>query len=331
MALSYRELEALLDETGLKYRGFSDESGALLQFSACAVQVTIAEEGEGVLACAHSVFNLSGCPHKDAAIEWMANHNYRIKIGRWGYDRSDGEVAVDYFLPVEDGTLTSKQLGRVIRTIASEVRREVATLARRAYGGGSSGDEDEDEDDAAPGGIEELLRSLEDDLGSLSPRVVFDPETVPEGPVTEEEWMGLVVRALTAGANARAMGFGECDPGRIREWMERLRRLREVSLASSETPWVTVALKEGHGLTDEEELMLLWFGARHATGDTRILRSEAQKLCGSDLSGTPASLRALLDKGLVKSTDDDGIEPFCLSPTVVEQLGHLLVRGADDS
>lgn len=336
MAITMSELVELLSDANLKFRAFSDDSGALLQFPSCAVQVTITEEGEGLLACAHSVFNVKEVPHRDAALEWIANHNYRIKVGRWGFDKSDGDVTIDYFLPIEDGSLTSKQLARVIRTIASEARREIPTLARIAYTGKRSDDDDDDDDDvdldsSSSPDFSALLRSLEERMDEVSPRLTFGPDDIPSEPVSEENWMQLVLRALTAGADARAMGSGDCDPATIRDWMQRLNALRDLSSPASETPWTTVALREEHGLTDDEELMLLWFAARHVGSDTRILRSEARRLCGSEDVETPPALRALLDRGLVKPTDDDGIEPFCLAPTVVERLGDLLVRPSEGS
>lgn len=336
MAITFDELEQLLRQADLKFRSFGDGSGALLQFPSCSIQVTITEEGEGLLVCAHSVLNLSGCPHKDAALEWMADHNYRIKIGRWGCDKSDGEVTIDYFLPVEDGALTALQLRRTIRTIAREARNEVPALTKRAYLGLSEHDDEEDEEGSGmPADFRELLRSLEDSIDLTSPRVTFDPATIPQGAVTETEWMQLTLRALTAGADARATAGNDCSPDRIREWMGHLRDLRERSIGGPESPWVTLGLRDEHRLGPEEETMLLWFASRHAAGDRRVLRSEARKLCGSGggegaASSNPPALQSLLERGLVKPTDDDGIEPYCLSQGVVEALGDLLAPPQSD-
>lgn len=325
MAITHDQFLELLREEGLKFARFDTGTAVLLPFGSCTVLADLIEDGEAVLVAAGGVFNLSGCSNKAAGLEWIATRNYRIKIGRWGYDPGDGEVRIDYVHPIEDGDLTGRQLARLIHTLAREARMRVGELARAASNGSAASTEDaddEDQDDSGPfGGIEDLLDTRGGVGGSRDLGVSFSPDEIPDGAVSEAQWMEMVVRALRVAAPGVAALTGSCDHARIATWMDQLRQLRDRSVAESEESWATATLRDAHGLSQEEELALLWVASRRVAGDNRISEGEISGVVGSQ--GASATQR-LLELGLLKPRDDDGLPPYCLSDLALASLGQFL-------
>ncbi len=326
MAITQEQFLELLREEDLKFARFDTGSAVLLPFGSCTVRADLIEDGEAVLVAAGGVFNLSGCSNKAAGLEWIATRNYGIKIGRWGYDPRDGEVRIDYVHPIEDGDLTGKQLARLIRTLAGEARLRVGELARAANNGSAASTEDaddEDQDDSGPfGGLEDLLGAL---MGARDSGISFSPDEIPDSSVSEAQWMEMVIRALHVAAPGLAALTGSCDHARIASWMDQLRGLRDRSVAESEESWATAALRDEHGLSQEEELALLWVASRRVAGDNRIGDGEISSVVGPE--GASATQR-LLALGLLKPSDDDGLPPYCLSDLALASLGQFLGSSA---
>lgn len=335
MAITQERFKQLLRDQGLKFAAFDSGTAVLLPFGSCTVLADLIENGEAVLVAAGGVFNLSGCSNKAAGCEWIAHRNYQMKIGRWGYDPRDGEVRLDYVHPIEDGDLTGSQLSRLIRTIAGEARLRVGELARAANSSGSSEGSDDDEDGSGLfGGLEGLegLEGMMRRLGGLpgasngDSGVSFSLEEMPET-ATEGEWVDLTIRALRVAASGSAVLAGSFDRARLSEWMDQLRQLRDRSMLEAEEPWLTATLRDEHGLTDEEEFVLLWVASRQVAGDNRMTTGELRGLAepeGKPDAGLPRAAERLLDLGLLKPTDDDGMGPYCLSPMTLDRIGSFL-------
>jgi len=332
VAITQERFKQLLRDEGLKFAAFDSGTAVLLPFGSCTVLADLIENGEAVLVAAGGVFNLSGCSNKAAGCEWIASRNYRMKLGRWGYDPRDGEVRLDYVHAIEDGDLTASQLSRLIRTIADEARLRVGELARAANSSGSSEDSDDDEDGSGLFGGLEGLEGMMRRLGGLpgasngDSGVSFSLEEMPET-ATEGEWVDLTIRALRVAASGSAVLAGSFDRARLSEWMDQLRQLRDRSMLEAEEPWLTATLRDGHGLTDEEEFVLLWVASRQVAGDNRMTTGELRHLVGREEAsdaGLPRAAERLLDLGLLKPTDDDGMGPYCLSPMTLDRIGSFL-------
>jgi len=332
VAITQERFKQLLRDEGLKFAAFDSGTAVLLPFGSCTVLADLIENGEAVLVAAGGVFNLSGCSNKAAGCEWIASRNYRMKLGRWGYDPRDGEVRLDYVHAIEDGDLTASQLSRLIRTIAGEARLRVGELARAANSSGSSEDSDDDEDGSGLFGGLEGLEGMMRRLGGLpgasngDSGVSFSLEEMPET-ATEGEWVDLTIRALRVAASGSAVLAGSFDRARLSEWMDQLRQLRDRSMLEAEEPWLTATLRDGHGLTDEEEFVLLWVASRQVAGDNRMTTGELRHLVGREEAsdaGLPRAAERLLDLGLLKPTDDDGMGPYCLSAMTLDRIGSFL-------
>jgi hypothetical protein len=122
MAITFEELKAIADGTDLKK--FCDPEKQVLLFlglgdvGVCHLFVRLLEEGKGIHFHVPYIATVPpDHPHLTKALLMLLAENHRVKIGRFCYDLDDGEVYLDWFLPVEDGTLTSHQLARCLKTL----------------------------------------------------------------------------------------------------------------------------------------------------------------------------------------------------------------------
>jgi hypothetical protein len=122
MAITFEELKAIADGTDLKK--FCDPEKQVLLFLGLGeggvyhLFVRLLEDGEGILFRVPYIATVPpDHPHLTKALLMLLAENHRVKIGRFCYDLDDGEVYLDWFLPVEDGTLTSHQLARCLKTL----------------------------------------------------------------------------------------------------------------------------------------------------------------------------------------------------------------------
>jgi len=157
MALSLDELKTILEETGLKFLCDPEKGVIMLGFSGCNgvynLLLRLVENGEGLLLRVPGLAMLRGDhPFKARVLETLLTENHRVKIGRFCYDPSDGEVYLDWFLPLEDGTLTPQQLKRCI-TALSYLSDEMTPRLRHLLETGEDLPPEES-------GIKEMLRHL---------------------------------------------------------------------------------------------------------------------------------------------------------------------------
>ena len=119
MAVSFDELKLSLETTNLKFFCDQEKETILVISSGYSgihhLILKRVEDGEGLLLRVHGLAIVkSDHPFKAKVLEVLLTENHRVKIGRFCYDPSDGEVYLDWFLPLEDGTMTSQQLKRCI-------------------------------------------------------------------------------------------------------------------------------------------------------------------------------------------------------------------------
>ncbi len=122
MAVTFDELKAMVEEAGVKFFADPQKETILLGFSGTNGIFTIllkrVEDGEGVFLRVPGVAMVKDDhPFKAKALEILLTENHQVKVGRFCYDPQDGEVYVDWFLPLEDGTLTLSQLRRCIMAL----------------------------------------------------------------------------------------------------------------------------------------------------------------------------------------------------------------------
>lgn len=119
MAVTFDELKLMMEETGLKFMSDPDREIVLAGISGLNgvyhLLLKRVEDGEGLLLRVPGLATVKGDhPFKTRVLETLLSENHRVKVGRFCYDPSDGEIYLDWFLPLEDGCLTPQQLKRCI-------------------------------------------------------------------------------------------------------------------------------------------------------------------------------------------------------------------------
>lgn len=318
MPIDIRTLVGYLEEEGLIFDVGRDGGAIYVPFSGAMVICRVVEDGGGLLVYAPNVFMLERGEFYEAALQYMADHNYRVKIGVFGYDPRDGECHVAHFLPVEDGTVTRRQFIRLVRVIASVAREQGSQLMQVAFG----------KEPREPQGSV----SLPAELQRLLDQVIADADrsrggpadlTLPDEPVDESTWMrhvAVAFRALCGDAEETA------SVERMRrEMWPRLRDLRQRSIEAGHN-YRSQDLAAQLGLSSEEEYLLLFMVARQMTGDTRIFSKEIDLVYspGLDEAETRTLIERLRSLGVIEDCDHDGLEPFRLSRRYLDALADVL-------
>ena len=157
MGIKKEAIEKILDEYGVKFQpiddsddsrpiigtGWSLEDPEVGKFS-LKVLIILDEKGkDGSYELVHvRAVKLSGDLKKPlheledfkllSLYRYMAGENYSNKLGTWGFDEKDGDINISCVIPVEDGTLTAKQLMRalaVITQVGKEGYRNIRRIA----------------------------------------------------------------------------------------------------------------------------------------------------------------------------------------------------------
>lgn len=137
MAVTFEELKAVAEGTGLKF--VCDPEKQLLLFGSLGSDKKIyhllvkwAENGEALY---FRIPSLTVVPQEHPmlgkVLTVLMTENDRVKVGRFCYDPDDGEIYLDWFLPLEDAPVTNQQLERCLKTLfvlAEEVKGRLEHL-----------------------------------------------------------------------------------------------------------------------------------------------------------------------------------------------------------
>jgi len=124
MTLTMDRLKSLVEGEDLRY--YLDPSGNKLLLNARGVngsyQLLILLELDGRFIQFRSL-HYQSCPegheHLDAVLRVLGGLNYQLRFVKFGWDPSDGEIAVYGDAWVEDGDLTQGQFGRMVHAYLS--------------------------------------------------------------------------------------------------------------------------------------------------------------------------------------------------------------------
>lgn len=138
MAISFETLKTLMPKIGLEKFEVKEESnsrGRLLsgfnldsgdsQYPKmqAGVVLSLQEDGEFVQMRAVQMLDrdaVLASNYKAELARFFLQKNYENKIGRWCLDSSDGDIYIDWAIPVEDNpTLTERQLKRLLSGLVS--------------------------------------------------------------------------------------------------------------------------------------------------------------------------------------------------------------------
>ena len=174
MAVTMDHLENLFKELDLKYRRRDDRSSMETGFQTThyrdrdgddglMVVVMLREEGEYLSIFAPMAYKIDG-PHADAFLRACMIVQWQTKLIQFEYDPDDGEIRPVIEFPLEDSTLTARQLHRCLRGLTQLVDDHDAML-RHALETGEIRTNGSPPRDRAIAELEELLRRLREEAG----------------------------------------------------------------------------------------------------------------------------------------------------------------------
>lgn len=115
--------------------GFSTETGDSDHPTLTAgFWVSLQEKGEFLQARVVQVVNrekVLASEHRLAFCEYLLKQNYEKKIGRWCVDFNDGDVYLDWAIPLQNNaTLTDQQFFRIVHSLVACAKDCHATMMR---------------------------------------------------------------------------------------------------------------------------------------------------------------------------------------------------------
>ncbi len=128
MATSVDQVAGYLDEMGLNYTRQSDSPTIITGFQtqnyvnrngdhSIMIVIAIEENGEFIKVFAPLMYSYPQGPHTEAIMQTLLNISYLTKMLQFEFDSKDGEIRAMVEFPIEDSTLTLKQLARCISVI----------------------------------------------------------------------------------------------------------------------------------------------------------------------------------------------------------------------
>ncbi len=119
MSITLDQLKSLASGEGLKYFLAPDKPSLLLGFSGLkgSYQVMMLLELDGRFLQFRTMGYDScpiGHPHVDAVLRVLGALDYKLRLTKFGWDPTDGEVVAYADLWLEDGTLTQKQFAAML-------------------------------------------------------------------------------------------------------------------------------------------------------------------------------------------------------------------------
>lgn len=142
MAMTLDQIEGLLGQLGVKYRREDEKNHIGLamstkkyrppedeSFEGVVIFIKLEEDGEYIKIFAPKAFLATG-PHVDAFLRACMIMQWRTKLVQFEYDPSDGEIRPIVEFPIEDGTVTAKQLGRCLHGISVLLDEYFETLSK---------------------------------------------------------------------------------------------------------------------------------------------------------------------------------------------------------
>lgn len=168
MAITINEIAKFLDDNKIHYT--LDESGKLVMgfttptFCDCddgekhmLVVISLEENGEYFKCFAPLAFKAVG-EHKRALLEACMSVQWHTKLVQFEYDSTDGEIRPIIEFPIEDGTLTAKQVVRCIHALVQIVDDSYTALDKAI----KTGEVDFSKTGAARARVSSLIANLKD-------------------------------------------------------------------------------------------------------------------------------------------------------------------------
>ena len=142
MAMKLEELEAHLDALEMKYRRTPDDSdGVLLSFTvnnyvnpggekSVRMAIALEQEGRFLKVFAPMAYKVPEGPRRESVLVVLLHICWKTKMLQFEYDVNDGEVRAIVEWPIEDGTVTQRQLYRSIHGLCAILDKYHAVIQR---------------------------------------------------------------------------------------------------------------------------------------------------------------------------------------------------------
>lgn len=130
MAMTFPELVGRIAELGIDFRASRDHNEVVVAVptsnyidphdgeKSMLLHVMLQEEGKMLRICVPEVYAFGKFEHRGEMAQAMLAANWRVRVPGYVLDETDGEVRVVCDVPVEDGTVTGTQIGRMIALVA---------------------------------------------------------------------------------------------------------------------------------------------------------------------------------------------------------------------
>jgi len=145
MAMTIDRLKELCEGESLKYFLAPDRPMVTMWFGSDSgrFQFVVPIELDGRFLQVRTVSYLS-CPadhpHLDAVLTILGALNYQLRMTKFGWDPSDGEITAFADVWIEDGDLTQKQFGALIRSTLAAIVINHERLSNAIETGEDSGE-----------------------------------------------------------------------------------------------------------------------------------------------------------------------------------------------
>ncbi|MFM7135246.1 MAG: YbjN domain-containing protein [Planctomycetota bacterium] len=147
MSITFAELVGKLAELGCDFRASRQHSEVVVAVptehyvdphdgeKSLLLHVMLQEEGRMLRICVPEVYAIKEGMNRGAMSEAMLGANWRVRVASYVLDESDGEVRVICDVPLEDGTVTSAQLSRMLTLVAWTVDQFDAVIRKAGADG----------------------------------------------------------------------------------------------------------------------------------------------------------------------------------------------------
>lgn len=130
MALTFPELVGRIAELGIDFRASREHNEVVVAVptsnyvdphdgeKSMLLHVMLQEDGKMLRICVPEVYSFGQFEHGGEMAQAMLAANWRVRVPSYVLDESDGEIRVVCDVPIEDGSLTGTQLGRMVALVA---------------------------------------------------------------------------------------------------------------------------------------------------------------------------------------------------------------------
>lgn len=320
MATTVKQLCALLDECELTYYRHPRNDSLVVTCGEVTVRLSLQRRGEVLRA---QVRHLAKAPNPLVGARCrrhIAEVNDRLHFVRARCSARTGEVRFWETLRLADSQLTARQLSGMVRGLSKVVTRELPAL-RQLVEPARTADADRRWAEMRHGTPENLRlhqRATESMLCALG-----GGRAVPEGPLTEEEWLRAAVESM-APLTRHAHRSDDVTRAREEIW-PRLQDLRARSMEAGHD-YRLLALAAEVEIGPAEEFVLLYMLGRQQQRQRAIPTEDFLWVYAADLDEARADelVQRLHTAELIVAADGDDMEPWRLGRRFLDPLAGRL-------